>query len=139
MADHNHWAEQYASLNERATIKERIALRPAPLSEQVFAANEISADLIFRRLSDCYLPTEADLDFIQLRLSKAQGHALSQYTDHRAFRKNVHAQDLEMPPARPVMLCGQAGVGKSSVAAAIHRLLTSEMRRITVQGFAGDW
>lgn len=139
MADHNHWAEQYASLNERSTIRERITLRPAPLSEQVLTAHEISADLIFRRLTDCYLPTEADLDFIQLVLSKAQAHGLSQYPDHRVFQKKVHAQELEMPPARPVMLCGQAGVGKSSVAAAIHRLMTSEQRRISVQGFTGDW
>lgn len=139
MADHNHWAEQYASLNERSIIRERVTQRPAPLSKQDLTAHEISADLIFRRLSECYLPTEADLDFIQLVLSKAQAHALSQYADHRVFRKNVHAQDLEMPPARPVMLCGQAGVGKSSVAAAVQRLLASEQRRITVQGFTGDW
>lgn len=139
MAVLNHWADQYASLNERTTIRERVTLRPAPLSEKFLAANEFSADLVFQRLSDCYLPTEADLNFIQQMLSKAQAHAVLQYADDKAFHTNVHAQELELPPARPVMLCGQAGVGKSSVAAAIHRLLASEQRRITVQGFNGDW
>ena len=139
MAVLNPWAEQYASLNERTLIRERVTLRPTPLSEKYLAANEFSADLVFQRLSDCYLPTEADLDFIQKMLSKAQAHAVLQYADERAFHRNVHAQELELPPARPVMLCGQAGVGKSSVAAALHRLLASEQRRITVQGFNGDW
>jgi energy-coupling factor transporter ATP-binding protein EcfA2 len=139
MSESNPWAAQYELMNDRETIMERVTLKPLPFSESFIATKQFSADLLSKRFSDCYLPTERDLDFIQLMLSKAKAHAISYFPDQRVFRKTLHSQDIEMPPAKPVMLCGQAGVGKSSLASALQRLMAFEQRSLQVQGFSGDW
>lgn len=135
----NPWVEQYSCLNNESIISSIVTVEPDALHAEELASIETAPDIFHKRLASCYIPTKKDLGFIRMMLGKAQAYALTNYPDPISFRKNVHLDTRCIEPASPVLLCGQAGVGKSALFYAIQRLLTAHSKRVKVEGFLGDW
>lgn len=135
----NPWIDQYRLLNNDSIIRDTIRIAPAPLDTQELSNTNTAAGALKHRLAECYVPTQKDVNFIKLVLGKAEANAVTIYPNEDSFRRRIHQERVENEPAFPVLLCGLAGVGKSCLYRAVHRLLTSSSHRIQVSGFLGDW
>ena len=138
MQANNPWEEQYACLDSPDLIRARIVVKPAPLNGLNSAPPETAVNLFYAALASSYIPTAADINFIQMLIGSARAHAREHYADIKMFKRNLYAKDRELKPASPYMLCGQAGVGKSALVSAIGRLF-EQKNSVQVEPLQEAW
>jgi len=76
-------------------------------------------------LSNLYVPTSQDLALLQKLVQTARAHHDTTYQSDRQYLDGLytHYEQFEVQQQSPICLTGPAGVGKTSLLHAMHRLL----------------
>lgn len=106
-------------------IRQRVTVRPEPLSDLSRMLPVLAAAELAQRLKEIYLPNLFSLAFIQEVVGRADLFSRSVFTSERDYEAKVY-----QPPnveVAPICLTGLAGVGKSETIAAVMRLLPANI------------
>lgn len=122
------WGKFFLDIRSEAAIKERVTVRPAPLSRLHLTPAFQVQDVVHEQLSSIFIPTSAVMQVLLYLLSRAYAHCVKTYPSTKDYVKNLYLADLPQQQQRtklfsPICLTGDAGAGKSACIQSLSRLL----------------
>lgn len=135
MKNGDPWMESWRPLMDRATLAQRLAAAPPPLT----ALDQMPAGLAAKALDDAldavFHADEQILDLAEVLVTAAVHHLQLRYRGAEEYAGRVNAkmlnQVLNFIP--PIPVTGHAGVGKSAIFKAIRRALATP-QPVTIGG-----
>ena len=126
MHDHISWKalSSFHGLDTPEEIKAAATTRVAPRSDLGDVPSYLIDSEVRKHLAGLYIPSSEEATLIQKFVGMARAHRARNYVDpkeyfHRLYHRGYQGNDFRAP----VCLTGPAGVGKSSLMRAVHRIL----------------
>lgn len=126
MHDHISWEalNSFPGLDTPEEIKAAATTRVAPRSDLGDVPAYLIDSEVRKHLAGLYIPSSEEVTLIQKFVGMARAHRARNYVDpkdyfQRLYRRGYQGNDFRAP----VCLTGPAGVGKSSLMQAVHRIL----------------
>lgn len=120
------WGRVFAGLDKVDFIKNKCLLQHPPLLWNRMQQGEDLSREVHRGLSATYVPTEGAVEIISKIVRITAAFAGERYPSESQYLARVNAMHLEVEPGPIICLTGLAGVGKSSLIAALGRLLAQQ-------------
>ncbi len=117
------WIERFMPLLDREEIKRRAARPGSPLLGLVDMPTEVACQQLHSALEQVFVPTEQCCDVLLRFVELAMAHSVSLYPSTQHYIAARYSSSLRPITIRPICFTGVAGVGKSHLLQALHRVL----------------
>lgn len=126
MHDHISWEalNSFPGLDTPEEIKAAATTRVAPRSDLGDVPAYLIDSEVRKHLAGLYIPSSEEVTLIQKFVGMARAHRARNYVDPKDYFQRLYHRGYQGNDFRaPVCLTGPAGVGKSSLMQAVHRIL----------------
>lgn len=131
----NIWARQFESLLCRKALKKAAERYPEPLIDLWRFPAILAEEKLRKCLESIFFPSEQCLDLLEEWVGEAHAYASLTYSDTLNFCAAVQSGSPPIPEWSDIsILTGPAGVGKTAVSEALHRVLARETSFATPDG-----
>ena len=131
----NHLLSYFDLPKDDAEIIRLIKLEPEPLIDLAKYEVQEGCTLIQKALKKTFVPTSQIVRLLRQIVGIGRAHVSTTYTDETAFRDTCYRKDVRpTSPWYATALIGLAGVGKTHLAEAISRFVTSNGATLAYEG-----
>ena len=126
MNNSNPWVAPFLVSSSDSLIRSRALLLPEPIVGLEKLDPTQATFLIQKTLDVCFVPTENAVAVMRTILDLSIAQALQRFVSVDAYISKISSPTFSISPGPIYCLTGLAGVGKSSLLAAVRRLVTTQ-------------